>query len=106
MLQRNIEWHFNSPVVSYRGGVWEQIIRSVRRILCSVSKKQVLIDEVLYTYLTDVKRILNNRPLVPVYDDSTVIDVLTPNKLLLLCLSDGLINNKIDIRSRYTRRWR
>ena len=106
MLQRNIEWNFNPPSASHRGGVWERIIRSVRRILCSVSKEQILSDEVLYTYLTEVERILNDRPLVPVYDDSNVIDVLTPNKLLLLRSSEGLVEGEVDMRSRYTRQWR
>ncbi|MBM6549257.1 hypothetical protein H7673_10365 [Streptococcus dysgalactiae subsp. equisimilis] len=106
MLQRNIEWNFNPPSASHRGGLWERFIRSVRRILCSVSKEQILSDEVLYTYLTEVERILNDRPLVPVYDDSNVIDVLTPNKLLLLRSSEGLVEGEVDMRSRYTRQWR
>ena len=83
MLERGIDWNFNPPFASHRGGTWERIIRSIRRILCAVSKEQLVTDEVLYTYLTEVtknqptstkiERILNDRPLVPVYDDSTKI---------------------------------
>jgi len=69
LLARDIEWHFNPPYSSHRGGVWERQIRSIRRILGAVSREQVLTEESLSTFLVEAERVLNNRPLCPVYDD-------------------------------------
>ncbi|GAA52641.1 hypothetical protein CLF_108503, partial [Clonorchis sinensis] len=101
-IAHGIEWHFNPPYSSHRGGVWEREIRSIRRVLSAVSREQVLTDESLSTFLTDVERILNNRPIVPVYDDP----VLTPSHLLLLRVQIELPGNMVNIRDRYTRCWR
>ncbi|MBM6549352.1 hypothetical protein [Streptococcus dysgalactiae] len=81
LLRRNIDWHSQLPEASYRGGLWERMIRTVRRILAAVSGQQVLTDESLLTYITEVERIVNDRPLVPVYDDPKNPRVLSPNDL-------------------------
>ena len=35
-LQSKIHWHFNPLAASHQGGVWERLIRSLRRILRSM----------------------------------------------------------------------
>ena len=60
---KEITWHFNPPLVSHAGGVWQSIIRSVRRILTALTNKQVVDDEALPTFLVKVERNLNDRPL-------------------------------------------
>ena len=35
---RDVEWHFNPPAASHAGGVWERMIRSIRKILRSLFK--------------------------------------------------------------------
>ena len=84
LIEREIEWRFNPPEASHWGGVWERLIRSARRILRSISGGQHLTDESLRTFLAEVERIMNNRPLVPMGDDPKDLEVLTPNLLLLL----------------------
>ncbi|CAH8432098.1 unnamed protein product [Schistosoma bovis] len=76
MIRRNIEWHYNIPYASHRGGIWERLIRSIRRILSAVSCEQTMTHETLSTYLTEVERKLNDRPLVPVYDDPEQLETL------------------------------
>ncbi|VDP43731.1 unnamed protein product [Schistosoma mattheei] len=105
MIRRNIEWYYNIPYASHRGGIWERIIRSIRRILSAVSDEQTTSYETLTTYLTEVERILNDRPLVPVYDDPEQLETLSPNNLLLL-RKPNLNQIEISLRERYSRQWR
>ena len=106
LLEQQISWHFNPPYSSHRGGIWERMIRSIRRILSAVSREQTMTEETLMTYLTEVERVLNNRPIVPVQDDPAEPEVLTSNHLLL---ARGIPNQVVDdsnFRLRYTRQWR
>lgn len=63
MLQKNIDWKINPPAGSHHGGVWERIIRSVRRVLNSVLGEQVLDDDGLQTLMCEVESTLNGRTL-------------------------------------------
>ncbi|KER28065.1 hypothetical protein T265_05040 [Opisthorchis viverrini] len=102
MIAHGIEWHFNPLYSRHRGGQWERQIPSIRRVLSVVSREQVLTDESLSALLTEVERILNNHPLVPVYGDPDS-DVLTPSHLLLLRGQIELSDDMISIRDTYTR---
>ena len=80
----DVQWSFNPPEASHQGGVWERIIRSVRKILGALLKEQLVNDETLSTLLCEVEKILNDRPLTPVSDHPDDPETLTPSKLLLL----------------------
>ena len=101
-----IRWHFNPPLASHTGGVWERMIRSIRRILATLMSEQVVDDEALHTFLVEIERILNDRPLVRNEGDVDDLDPLTPNKLLLLrsnsCLPPGVFVGA----ERYSSRWK
>eukprot|EP00057_Strongylocentrotus_purpuratus_P026706 XP_011681180.1 PREDICTED: uncharacterized protein LOC100893948 [Strongylocentrotus purpuratus] len=105
--QKGIHWEFNPPGASHMGGAWERIIRSVRKILRSLLGQQLLSDEALTTYMTEVEAILNSRPLTQLSMDPRDEEPLTPNHLLLLRKTSPLppgIFSKEDSYSR--RRWR
>ena len=80
----DVQWSFNPPEASYQGGIWERMIRSVRKILGVLLKEQLVNDETLSTLLCEVERILNDRPLTSLSDHPNDPEPLTPNKLLLL----------------------
>ncbi|XP_070548362.1 uncharacterized protein [Ptychodera flava] len=82
LLMREIEWEFNPPTASHMGGVWEREIRTVRSILVSLLRNQVLDDERLDTIFAEVENVVNSRPLTVVSDDSRDAPALTPNDLL------------------------
>ena len=84
LLQKEIRWSFNPPSASHMGGVWERMIRSVRRILISLTSQRNLSDDQLHTFLLEAESILNSRPLSPVILDIDEQKPLTPNHLLKL----------------------
>ena len=62
LCDHNIRWNFNPPLASHRGGVWERMIRSVRRVIYRTAGRQSMNEEVLGTYLSQAERIVNDRP--------------------------------------------
>ncbi|XP_077982843.1 uncharacterized protein LOC144437710 [Glandiceps talaboti] len=86
LRQEDIEWEFNPPYASHHGGVWERMIRSVRKILYGLLREQNtrLDDEGLQTLMCEVEAVINSRPITRVSNDTTDPQALTPNHLLLL----------------------
>jgi len=72
LCRRGVRWQFNPPLASHMGGIWERVIRSVKKILFALLSEQRLTDESLETLLTEVEYILHSRPLTPVVMDSWV----------------------------------
>lgn len=56
MLQEGVKWTFRPPGGSHYGGIWERVIRMVRRILTSVLQQQTLDDKGFHTVLLNSKR--------------------------------------------------
>ncbi|XP_068735362.1 uncharacterized protein [Montipora capricornis] len=90
------QWKFQPPTASHMNGVWERLIRSVRKIMKAIlGNPNALIGlEALRTVFAEVVIILNSRPLTPCSDDPNDLEPLTPNHLLLerkhLALPPGL----------------
>ena len=103
-LQLEIKWCFNPPYASHMGGAWEQMIRSVHRILNTLTQMPTLAKEGLITLMTEVEGILNSRPLVPLMLHDSEEELLTPNHLLLLRGNPNLSPGTFDTNSCYTRR--
>ena len=82
MLEKRIKWNFNPSSASHRGGIWERLIRSTRKILNSVAWRESLDEELLWTYLTEAERIINDRPLTAVRDGTSEPRPLRPSDLL------------------------
>lgn len=105
MTMNGIEWNFNPPYSSHRGGLWERMIRSVRKIFKSLVNEQLLNDEQLLTFMAETERIINDRPITQISDDPKDLAALTPSMLLLMKNNSscpGLITTKTDI---YAKRW-
>ena len=84
LLQHGIKWSFNTPAASHHGGVWERVIRMIRKVLNSVLRLQTLDDDGLHTVLCEVEAILNDRPITKLSEDPNDLEPLTPNHILLL----------------------
>ena len=106
LLQKEIRWSFNPPSASHMGGVWERMIRSVRRILISLTSQRNLSDDQPHTFLLEAESILNSRPLSPVILDIDEQKPLTPYHLLKLHPTQALppvLTSKEDCYAK--RRW-
>ncbi|PWA32804.1 hypothetical protein CCH79_00018048 [Gambusia affinis] len=102
-----IEWSFNPPSASHYGGVWERMIRLVRRILNSVLRQQRLDDDGLHTVMCEIEAILNDCPITRLSDEPNDLEPLTPNHLLLLKGKPALPPGLFEPSDMYVkRRWR
>ena len=82
--KRDVEWVFNPPCSSHMGGVWERLIRTVRKVMTGILSNSKLTDDSLSTLFCEVETIVNSRPITKVSDDVNDMSALTPNHLLLL----------------------
>ena len=97
-----IEWNFNPPHAPHMGGVWERLIRSVKKLLRHLVGERLLNDEELVSFLCEVEKILNDRPLTRMGSDPRDATPLTPNHLLLLKANDCSPNTEANY---VRRRW-
>ena len=82
LLRFNIDWHFNPPAASHQGGVWERVIRTVRKVLYAITQDRALNDETLQSFVVEVEHIVNNCPITPLSSDAADGLPLTPKMLL------------------------
>ena len=107
LLQRDIKWIFNPPSGSHHGGVWERIIRSIRKIMSATLREQSLDEEGLQTFFCECEAILNSRPITTPSNDMNDLEALTPQHLLLLKTQPNLPPGLFQKDDTYTRkRWR
>ncbi|CAC5418240.1 unnamed protein product [Mytilus coruscus] len=89
----------NPPAASNFGGVWERLIRSVRKVLYSILQEQKLRldEENLQPLFCEVEAILNGRPITEVPNSVNDLKVLTPIDILLHrsgeCAPQGILLN-------------
>lgn len=107
LLQRDITWLFNPPSGSHHGGVWERIIRSIRKIMNAMLREQSLDEEGLQTFFCECEAILNSRPITTPSNDINDLEALTPQHLLLLKTNPNLPPGAFDREDAYARkRWK
>ena len=107
LATRGCNWVFHPPGASHMSGVWERLVRTVKRSLKAIVGKDLVNEEVLYTVFTEAERIANSRPLtrnsVSVNDD----EPLTPNHFLNVRSAMNLPPEIISENDRYNRKkWR
>ena len=95
--QRGIKWRFNVPRAPWWGGLFERLVRSVKRCLRKNLSKARLSYEELLTALAEVEFVLNSRPLTYV-TSSDLEEPLTPSHLMygrrIMSLPDYLIDDE------------
>ena len=106
LLQRDIQWYFNSPAASHQGGAWERLIRSVWKILHAMIGEHLVNEETLVTFLVEVEKILNSRPITRVSSDPSDLEPLTPNHILLLRHNPCSAPSEFEDSDKFQARWK
>ena len=107
LSRQHIKWQFNPPYASHMSGVWERLIRSIRRVLRAMLLQHSVSDNTLLTLMIEIEAIMNSRPLTPVLLDPDANVPLTPNHLLLLRGNASGFSNQFSESDTYSsRRWR
>ncbi len=82
LASQSITWQFNLSKSPWRGGLYERLIREIKKTLYKTLGKTHLTFEQLETVLMDVERHLNNRPLTYVEDELGEGRILMPNTIM------------------------
>ena len=78
----DIKWTFNVPKAPWWGGVFERLVRSVKRCLKKMLGLARLTYDELLTALVEVELVLNSRPLTVVSTED-LEEPLTPSHLIV-----------------------
>ncbi|XP_058449060.1 uncharacterized protein LOC131429022 [Malaya genurostris] len=87
--ENGIKWHFNPPKASHFGGLWEAAIQSAQKHFIRVLGNHILAHDDMETLLTQIESCLNSRPIVPLTDDPSDNNPLTPGHFLTGCVNCG-----------------
>ena len=95
LSNEKISWVFNPPSAAHFGGIFEALIKSVKRALKIILENADVTDEELQTVLIEVESFVNSRPIGRKSSDMKEDDALTPNHFLIGGnWSDGYLSGK------------
>ena len=83
LSKQHIQWKFNPPVSPWMGGVWEALVKTVKRALRTITRERLFTEDALTTFLCEVESIVNQRPLTPSSNSIDDFEALTPYHFLL-----------------------
>ena len=83
LAQQGVTWFFNPPSSPHMGGIFESLVKQVKRAMKTVINDRVMPEETLHTVLVETEAVLNSRPLTSVSDDLNDYEALTPNHFLI-----------------------
>ena len=106
LVNEGTSWTFNPPGAPHFGGIWEAAVKSVKHHLRRVVGCHKLTFEEFYTLLKQVESCLNSRPLIPLTDDPSDNQFLSPSIILTQSNSyitpePNYLNTKIPPLQRY-----
>ena len=82
LAAQEIQWTFNLVRSPWWGGMYERLIKDVKKTLYKTLGKTKLTFEQLEAVVMDIEKCMNNRPLTYVKSESGEDQVLTPNLVM------------------------
>ena len=82
MAEHNIKWSFIPKGAPWYGGFWERMVGVIKRSLQKVLGRALITEQELYTTLTKIEAVVNDRPLTHISSEMDAISPLTPSHLI------------------------
>ena len=105
-LDKEVKWRFNPPRASHQGGFYEIFFKIFRKIFRTVASESTLTEFDLLTYVTEIERILNNRPITNLPANPNDCTALTPSAILTGSLADVSDSREFSKADAYRHAWR
>ena len=83
LSDRGINWIFHPPNGPHFLGVWERLIKEIKRSLKAILKEALVKEHALRTVFCEVESILKSRPLTRSSEDAADATAITPAHFLL-----------------------
>ena len=107
MRSKGIKWNFNPPSAPHFGGVYETMIKAIKKAISAIQQNADTNDEELLTAFTGAESLINSRPLT--YQTANPHDTapLTSNHFLIGQIG-GQFASEVDVETSYNpqKRWR
>ena len=103
---KNVTWHFNPPRASHQGGFYEVFFKIFRKIFRSVVGEANLDEFDLLTYVAEVERIINNRPITSLPSTPDDCSALTTSSFLTGSLAEDASISKFLKADGYRFAWK
>ena len=104
LIEKGVKWVFHPPGASHMSGVWERLMRSVKRSLKAILGNDSVNEEVLNTVFTEAERITNLRPITPNPANPDDDEALTPNHFMNLRPSTNIPPEVVHENDKFSRK--
>ena len=106
LLKGKIDWVFNPPRASHQGGFYEIFFKLFRKIFRSITSTCTLNEFDLFTYVVEIERILNNRPITKLPNSPDDWTALSPSAILSGSLADDVKFDSFMKADAYRHSWK
>lgn len=83
LSKENISWKFIPPRAPNFGGLWERLVRSAKQHMKKITMNACLTFEEAVTLFSEIESIINSRPLSPLSNNPSDLQLLTPAHFLI-----------------------
>ena len=106
-INAGVDWKFNIPHASHMAGVYERMIRTVRKVLVGMLiEQQRLTDDMLTTLFCEAEAIVNSRPLTKLSMDINDDLPLTPSHFLSTAALPNISPGNFTSADGFRRKWK
>ena len=105
-LRGQVNWQFNPPRASHQGGFYEIFFKLFRKVFRSIATSCTLSEFDFLTYVVEIERILNNRPITKIPNSPDDWAALSPNAILTGSLADDAPPGKFLKADAYRQCWK
>ena len=106
LIRKGATWHFNPPTCSHQGGFYEAFFRLVRKLIRSISSEATLDEYDLLTLITEIERILNDRPITALPSSPEDLSAITPAMIVSGSVANSLPPDEFIKTDGYKKSWR